>query len=240
MGPGVPRPGPGPLRSHPGAGDGMAEQHPVPGYRLCLRWPSERFELSRTDRGVSPRRPRLPPPGQALPPLRARRGGTRPPRARRARHQRRVRIKGHRDRLRAADRDPRGARRGRPGGHEPLRPRPPLAALPAAHHEPGRHLHPRRPARTPRAGLHRLPRRRRNRRPVRREAHGLPRRPPDLPHPRHRPRPLRRPALAPAPAPPPPTPPHQQPHPPPPPQRPRPTPAARSGPGPAAPSSPPP
>ena len=61
-------------------------------------------------------------------------------RARRARHRRRVRVTGHRDRLPAAGGRPRRARRGRPGGDEPVRDRPALAAVPAADHEPGRHV----------------------------------------------------------------------------------------------------
>ena len=69
-----------------------------------------------------------------------------PPRAGRARHWRRVRVPGHRDRLPAAGRGPRGARRGRAGGDEPVRARSPLAAVPAADHEPRGHIHHGRPA----------------------------------------------------------------------------------------------
>ena len=64
-------------------------------------------------------------------------------RARRAGHRRRVRVPGHRDRVPAAGGGPRRARRGRPGGDEPVRDRPAPAAVPAADHEPGRHLHAR-------------------------------------------------------------------------------------------------
>ena len=55
------------VRPHPGAGRGVAEQHPVRGHRLRVRWPSDRSPISRTGLGLCPRRPRLPPPGQAVP-----------------------------------------------------------------------------------------------------------------------------------------------------------------------------
>ena len=89
------------------------------------------------------------------------------------RHGRRVRLTRHRDGLPAAGGCPRRARRGGPGGDEPVRDRPALAAVPAADHEPGRHGVPRRLARAPGPGLRRLPRGRRGIRAVRGEAHGL-------------------------------------------------------------------
>ena len=66
VGAGIPGPGRRPVRPHPSAGRGVAEQHPVPGHRLCLRWPSDRVELSRTDHGVCPGGPCLPSPGEAF------------------------------------------------------------------------------------------------------------------------------------------------------------------------------
>ena len=71
-----------------------------------------------------------------------RRTAARPPRARGARHRRRDRTPGHRDGLPAADRRSGGERGGGARGDEPVRDRPALAALPAAHHEPGRDVAP--------------------------------------------------------------------------------------------------
>ena len=133
------------------------------------------LQLSRTDLGVCPRRPRLPPPGQAVPRgVRPRlRLCRRPARARRAGHRGRVRVPRRRDGVPAAGGGPRRARRRRARGDEPVRDRPALAAVPAADHEPGRHAARRGPARAPRPGLRRLPRGRRGRGGVRGEAHGL-------------------------------------------------------------------
>ena len=128
------------VRSHPRADGGMAEQHAVRGHRLRLRWPSDRPQISRTGYRLRPRRPHLPPPGPAVPDGIRRRGRRRAPRTRRARHRRRVRVPGHRDRLPAAGRRPRRARRRRARGDEPVRDRPALAPVPAADHEPGGHV----------------------------------------------------------------------------------------------------
>ena len=86
------------------------------------------------------------PPAKPFPVSAPTRRHSRSPGAGRAEHRGCVRVPGHRDRLRAAGRGPRGARRGRAGGDEPVRPRSPLAAVPAADHEPRRHVHHGRPA----------------------------------------------------------------------------------------------
>jgi protein phosphatase len=99
--------------------------------------------------------------------------GARSPRARCARHRRRLGVAGHRDRVPAAGGRAGGPRRGRAGGDEPVRDRPAVASLPAAHDEPGRHGRTPRPARAPGSGLRRVPRGRRGIRAVRGEAHGL-------------------------------------------------------------------
>jgi RNA repair, ligase-Pnkp-associating, region of Hen1/PNKP adenylyltransferase domain, C-terminal region/PNKP adenylyltransferase domain, ligase domain len=100
-------------------------------------------------------------------------------------------VPGHRDRLPAAGRGPRGPCRGGPRGDEPVRPRSALAGVPAADHEPGRHLHARGPAGAPRAGVFGLPHGRRGPCAVRGKAHGLARRRAGLPHARRRPGPVR-------------------------------------------------
>ena len=127
---------------------GMAEQHPVPGHGLCLRWPSDRLELSRTDYGVCLGRPCLPSPARPFPVVS--RSGTcsavgpgfgrrRPAASLTCWTSAMCRLTRHRDGLPAAGRRARGARRGRAGGDEPVRDRPALAAVPAADHEPRRH-----------------------------------------------------------------------------------------------------
>jgi RNA repair, ligase-Pnkp-associating, region of Hen1 len=138
VGPGVPRPRPGAVRPHPGARDRVGEQHHVPGYRVCLRRPSDGFQLSRTDRGVSPGGTCLLRPGQAVPGRTALRTPAGAPRAGRPGHPGRLRVAGAPDGVPAADGSARGSRRGRAGGDEPVRHRPPLAAVPAADDEPSR------------------------------------------------------------------------------------------------------
>ena len=58
VGPGVPRPGDGALRPHPGADAGVDQQHAVPGHRLRVRRPAHRAALPGARARVGARRAR--------------------------------------------------------------------------------------------------------------------------------------------------------------------------------------
>ena len=157
VGAGVPRPGHGALRPHARAVTRVDQQHPLPGHRLRVRWPPDRAALPGAGDRVGTRgrgllRAGPPVPGQrhldpneigshgtASTGQRFRRG--RAARGRCARHRRRDRHPGDRERLPEPHRGPGGERGRGARGDEPLRHRPAVADVPAADHEPGGHRH---------------------------------------------------------------------------------------------------
>ncbi len=96
----LPGPGDGPLRPHPGSRAGVGQQHHVPGHRLRVRRQAHRAALPGAGDRLRAGRAGLLRAGQAVPgqPGRERGVAARAPRARGARHRRRDRTPGHRDR----------------------------------------------------------------------------------------------------------------------------------------------
>ena len=150
----LPRPRDRRLRPHAGRRARVGQQHDQHRHRLRVRRRADRAALARARAGVA-----CPPPASYYAPARPflDAGAERP--ARTARPRRRRRQADRPDAPGAHGDDPRGARRGRAGGHEPLRGRPALARLPAADDGADRDLAARGRARAPRRGVRRVPRR---------------------------------------------------------------------------------
>ncbi len=163
----LPRRSDGRLRAHAGAGAGVGEQHDLSGHRCRVRRLAHGAALPRAGARLGAGGAGVVRTGSAA---RARADRAR---ALGARHRRRERQPLAGDGVRRAGQDPGGERRRRPGGDEPVRRRPALAGLPAAHDVAVLHLPTRRVPGAPRAGLRRVRRCRRHRGRLRGEAHGL-------------------------------------------------------------------
>ena len=137
----------------------MGQQHDLPRHRLRLRRPPDRAALPRARAGLGAGAQDLLRAGEAVPRRTGRAGRRHRGRRRAARHRRRARqARRSQTRLHGPAHDPRGERRGRAGGDEPVRGRPALAALPAADDGAGARRRPRRvcsstrPRRSPTTG----------------------------------------------------------------------------------------
>ena len=187
----VPRQVPGGLWPHPGAGGRVAEPDDLHRHRLCFRRQADGAALSGAGAGLGAGRQAVFRAGQAAGP-----GGSvavRPAGARRAaRYRGRTGQAAHQHRPAPNDHHPSGQRHGGPGGDEPVRHRPALANLPAAHHVADQDLARAGPAGTSGRGLCLLSGRRRRPGGLRNEAYGIPGRGDRLSRRDKRPRPLRR------------------------------------------------